>query len=180
MASEHKATLKEKAVEELRMFWVLFVYLAFMLSALLTYRRLVLQEVGVSYLHYGLALIEAAIIAKVILLGQALGLGKRLERDYPLIYSVLLKSIVYAVFLGLFTVLEHLVDGLVHKEGWHAVQQHFASVGLNEFLARTLMVLVSFVPFFAVYEASRVLGNGDLYALFFEKRTTPGAAARAT
>jgi len=74
MASEHKATLKEKAVEELRDFWVLFVYLAFMLSGLLTYRRLVLHEVGVSYLHYGMAVIEALIIAKVILIGQALGL----------------------------------------------------------------------------------------------------------
>ena len=77
MASEHQATLKEKVVEELRMFWVLFVYLAFMLSALLTYRRLVLREVDVSYLHYGFALIEAAIIAKVMLIGQAVGLGKR-------------------------------------------------------------------------------------------------------
>ena len=170
MASEHKATLKEKAVEELRDFWVLFVYLAFMLSGLLTYRRLVLHEVGVSYLHYGMAVIEALIIAKVILIGQALGLGKRMERDYPLIYPVLANSILYAVLLGLFTVLEHLVEGWVHKEGWHAVTQHFASVGMDEFLARTLIVLVAFVPFFAVYEVARVLGSGDLYSLFFEKR----------
>jgi hypothetical protein len=31
---------------------------------------------------------------------------------------------------------------------------------------------------FAVYEAARVLGNGDLYALFFEKRAAREAAAR--
>ena len=178
MANEHKATLKEKAVEELRNFWVLFVYLAFMLSALLTYRRLVLHEVGVSYLHYGFAVIEALIIAKVILIGQALGLGKRMERDYPLIYSVLAKSILYAIFLGLFTVLEQLVEGWVHKEGWHAVTEHFASMGRDEFQARTLIVLVALVPLFAVYEAARVLGSGDLYALFFEKRAPRESAAR--
>jgi hypothetical protein len=180
VASEHQATLKEKAVEELRMFWVLFVYLAFTFSALLNYRRLVLHEIGVSYLHYGFAVIEALIIAKVILIGQALGLGKRMERDYPLIYTVLAKSILYAIFLGLFTVLEHLVEGWVHEQGWHAVTQHFASVGMDEFLARTLIVLVAFVPFFAVDEAARVLGNGDLYALFFEQRAAREAAARGT
>jgi len=176
MPSEHQATLKHRAVEELRTFWVIFVYLAFMLSAFLSYRRLVLHEFGVSYLHYGFAFLEAAIVAKVILLGRVLGLGRRAERDYPLIFTVLCKAILYAAFLGLFTVLEHLVEGLVHHESWHTVAQRLASVGRDEFLARTLMVLVAFVPLFAVDEAVRVLGDGNLYALFFVSRARRGPA----
>jgi len=170
MENEHKATLKEKAVEELRNFWVIFIYLAFLFSAFITYRRLVLHEVGVSYLHYGFAVIEAAIVGKVILLGQALGLGKRAEAHGALIVTVLLKAIVYAIFVGLFTVLEHLVEGLIHKESWESIAHGLASVGRDEFLARALMVFVTFVPFFALYEACRVSGQTDLYALFFEKR----------
>jgi hypothetical protein len=174
MPSEHQTTLKHKAVDELRTLWVIFLYLAFMLSALVSYRRLVLHEVGVSYLHYGFAFLEAAIVAKVILLGRALGLGRRAERDYPLIFTVLCKAILYAALLGLFTVLEHLVEGLLHHQGWHAVAQRLASVGRDEFLARTLMVLVAFVPLFAVSEAARVLGEDDLYALFFVSRARRG------
>jgi len=176
MAIEHKATLKEKTVEELRNFWVIFVYLAFLFSAFITYRRLILHEVGVSYLHYGFAVIEAAIIGKVILIGQAVGLGKRTEAHDALIVTVLLKSIVYAIFVGLFTVLEHLVEGLIHKESLETIAHGLASVGRDEFLARALMVFVTFVPLFSVYEACRVLGHTDLYALFFEKNPVQSTA----
>jgi hypothetical protein len=89
MPSERKiAHAKEKAREELRLTLVVFAFLAFMFCAFLTYRRLVLKEYGISYAHYGAGLIEAAIIAKVILFGQAMNLGKRIE-DEPLIISVL-------------------------------------------------------------------------------------------
>jgi len=46
-----------------------------------------------------------------------------------------------------------------------------ASVGRVEFLARSLVVFASFLPFFAVYEACRVLSDGDVYAVFFDKRS---------
>ena len=71
--------LKEKAIEEFRLYLIVFAYLALMLGAFTTYRRLVLAQAGISYAHYGAGIIEAAVVAKVILIGQALGVGKRLE-----------------------------------------------------------------------------------------------------
>jgi hypothetical protein len=76
--------------------------------------------------------------------------------------------------VGLFIFLEHIVEGLVRKETWETIVHNMASVGRDEFLARTLVVFASFLPLFAVYEACRVLGDGDLYALFFEKRPAKG------
>ena len=52
--------------------------------AFLWYRRLILAEYHVSYTHYWFPLIEAAVLAKVIMVGDILGLGRGLEHK-PLI-----------------------------------------------------------------------------------------------
>ena len=96
-------SLKERAIEELKVFWLITLYLAVFLGAFTVYRRLILKEFGVAYLHYGFALIEALIIAKVILVGQALGLGRRFEGK-PLIVSVIYKSVLFGLFVALFGV----------------------------------------------------------------------------
>lgn len=162
--------LKEKAVEELKRYWVIALYLTVMLAAFTSYRRLVLAGAGVSYLHYGVAVIEALVLAKVILIGEALGLAKRHEND-PLMMSVLFKAVVFGVFAGLLGMLEHAIEGLMHRETWNAIGHRLISGGRNELLARTVMLIVTFIPFFAFWETDRALGEGKLLALFFRKRS---------
>ena len=163
------SSLKEKAKEEFKKFWAIAIYLALVFSAFAWSRRLILAESGISYLHYGGAVIEALILAKVILIGQALRLGKRVE-DEPLIVLVLFKSVVYALFVALFSGIEHLVEGLIHRETWDSIVRGLVTNGRNEIIARTLAILVTFIPFFAFLETDRVLGEGKLFALFFRKR----------
>src|SRR5215831_16851712 len=94
-AREHQISrVREKIEEELRLFWFVFAFLALMFSAFLTYRRLISSESGITYLHYGAGLIKAAIVAKIILIGQALKVGRRVESQ-PLIVVVLVKSVLY-------------------------------------------------------------------------------------
>ena len=161
--------LKEKAIEEFRMFWVIAIYLAVMLSAFASYRRLVLSESGISYFHYGTAVIEALILAKVILIGKALRLGHRLE-DSRLIVSVLFKALVFGIFMAIFAVLEDVIEGLVHRDTWDQITNRLLSVGRSEILARTVIGIVTLVPFFAFWEADRVIGDHKLFNLFFRKR----------
>jgi hypothetical protein len=162
------AGLKEKAIEELKLFWVIAIYLAVMLSAFACYRRLVLSESGVSYFHYGAAVISALILAKVILIGQALHLGERFEASH-LVVSALFKSAVFAVFVGVFALLEHLIEGLVHRESWDQIAHGLVRVGRTEILARTLMAFVILIPFFAFWETDRVMGDHKLFKLFFRR-----------
>ena len=166
--SEHSG-LKEKAIEELKVFWIITLYLAVFLGAFTSYRRLILAEFGVAYLHYGIALIEALIIAKVILIGQAVGLGKWAEGK-PLIVSVIYKSALFGVFVILFGILEHVVEGLVHKKDWTSILHGLTDIGTYELLARMIMLIIAFIPFFAFWEIGRVLGPRKLSALFFSKR----------
>src|SRR5262252_7463888 len=94
---EHQTSrVREKVEEELKLFFVVFAFLALMFSAFLTYRRLVSSEAGITYLHYGAGLIKAAVIAKIILLGQAMKVGKRVESQ-PLIIAVFVKSVLYGL-----------------------------------------------------------------------------------
>jgi hypothetical protein len=164
------AGLKAKAIEEFKVFWAIAIYLALMFSAFTWYRRFILSESGISYVHYGAAVIEALILAKVILIGQALRLGKRLEGS-RLIVSVLFKSLVFGVFVALFAVIEQVLEGLIHHETWANIAHRLASVGRDEILARTVILTVTLIPFFAWWEADRVVGSGKLFALFFHKRT---------
>jgi hypothetical protein len=170
-----RATLKEKAREEFREFWVIALYLAIFLGALMTYRRLVLAEVGVTYLHYGFAMVEALILAKVILVGEALGLGRRFERP-PLLVAALVKAVLFGLLVGVFTALERVIEGFVHGRGWPAILASFVENGLDEMAARTLMMIAAFVPFFAFWEMRRVLGPEQFYRLFFA--SSPAADER--
>jgi hypothetical protein len=68
-------------------------------------------------------------------------------------------------------VIEHVIDGLAHHETWDVIAQHLFSGGRDEILAKTLVVIVTFIPFFGFWEIDRVLGQGKLLALFFRKRT---------
>jgi hypothetical protein len=162
------ASLKEKAIEEFKLFWVIAVYLAVMLSAFAWYRRLVLSEAGIAYFHYGAAVVAALILAKVILIGQALHIAERFESSH-LILSVLFKSAMFAVFVGVFGLLEHLVEGLVHRESWDQIVHGLVRVGKTEILARTVMAFVVLMPFFAFWETDRVLGDHQLFKLFFHR-----------
>ncbi len=163
------AHLKERAIEELKAYWIITLYLAVFFSALTNYRRLVLAEYGVTYVHFGFALIEALIIAKVILIGRAFGLGRRFEHK-PLAWSVIHKSLVFGMLVLLFGILERVVEGLLHREGMAGILQRIAAIGADEITARAVMVVVAFVPFFAIWEIGRAVGLRKLSAMFFSPR----------
>ena len=119
--------LRQKAKEELRMFSAIAIYLTLMLEALFSYRSLTLSESGITAIHYGVGVIEALILAKVILIGQALRLGKGFE-DQPLIVSVLVKTLLFGAFVALFSVIEHVIEGLAHHETFGSVDMMLASM----------------------------------------------------
>ena len=166
-----KAGLKERAIEEFRLYLVIAFYLWVFLGSFTIYRRLIVAETGVTYLHYGIALIEALIIAKVILIGKLFGFSRRYE-DQPLIVPVLYKSVLFGVLVFLFGIVEHLVEGWFHGEGLLGGLRKLDDIGAYELGARALMLIVAFVPFFAFAEIGRVLGAQKLAAMFFSKKTT--------
>jgi hypothetical protein len=167
------AEFKARAIEELKVFWIIALYLWLFLGSFTVYRRLILAETGTTYLHYGIALIEALVIAKVILIGRLFGFTRRFE-DKPLIVPVLYKSILFGLLVILFGVIEHLVEGWFHGEGTVGSLRDAGGLGTYELGARVLVLIVAFVPFFAFGEIVRVLGARELAAMYFSKREASG------
>lgn len=167
-------SLKERALEELKAYWVITLYLWVFLGCFAVYRRLILAETGVAYLHYGFALIEAMVIAKVMLIGRVFSFSRRFE-DGPLALAVAYKAVLFAALVLLFSVLEHIVVGWFQHKGLFGGLREIAEVGTYEIGARTLMVTMAFVPFFAFYELGRVLGMRKLATMFFAKPDAPAA-----
>jgi hypothetical protein len=165
-----------------------FVYLALLFGVFTWYRRLILAEYQISYVHYGFSLIEALVLAKVIMLGDILKLGRGLEGK-PLIYPTLYQTVVFTVWVALFSVFEETVGGLLHGKGLAGGFSEILGRGTYELLARCMMVFFAFIPFFAFRETERVLGQGKVRELFFRKRaavesdlssgSTPHASARS-
>ncbi|HWQ93290.1 MAG TPA: hypothetical protein VN673_16565 [Clostridia bacterium] len=166
--SQSKPPWKQRLVRELIKYWINVVYLAVFFGAFAWYRRLILAEYRISYLHYGVAIFEALVLAKVILVGSALGLSRGLEGK-PLILPTLFKAAVFTVFVGLFAVLEHMTGGLLHGKGLAGGFQKLLSEGKDELLARCLVTFFAFLPFFAFQELGQALGEGKLRALFFKR-----------
>jgi len=170
-ADEHKAGIKKKIIHETRDMLLIFLYLALFFCSFTTYRKLVSDELGVSYFHYGFALVKALVLAKVIILGRYVRFA-RIVDDRPLIYPTLYKVVVFSLFTLAFDVLEHFIGGFIHGKDLAGVFQEIISAGRDEILARSLVVLFAFVPFFAFTEIGRVLGEGRLGALFLKTRAT--------
>ena len=169
MAGKEQArSLKERALEELKVYWVVTLYLWLFLGLFTVYRRLILAETGATYLHSGIALVEAMVVAKIVLIGRMFGFTRRFENQ-PLIVPVIYKSLLFGLLVLLFSVAEHLIGGWLHQQGLLGGLREIAEVGGYEVGARVLMMMVAFVPFFAFSELGRVLGMPKLAALFFAK-----------
>ena len=162
---------KRKVVDEMVEYYFNFVYLAFFLVAFAWYRRLILAEYDILYLSYWMPLVEAAILAKVIMVGDLLPFGQGLERK-PLLVPTLFRTVLFGVYVGVFSVLERTIRGLLHGEGLSAGLADLASKGRNELLAQCVIMACAFVPFFAFKELEGVLGKDKLRELFWSRRVT--------
>jgi hypothetical protein len=163
--------LKQKAAHEFREIVIVFVYLAFFFCALAAYSTLLLEKYEISFFNYGAALINALIVTKIILIGEALHFGSKHEAK-PLIYSVLYKSFMYCLLVFAFHVVEEVIKHLIHGRDFAGA---FHEVRLDELLARSLVIFCTFMPFFAFRELARVIGPERFRGLFLRGGATLNA-----
>ena len=96
-----KGDLKKKIFHEVAEYWINVVYLTLMFAAFTQYRRFILAAYDITYTNYWVAVIEALILAKVIMIGGVFRLGRGLEQK-PLIYPTLYKTVVFSFFVRAF------------------------------------------------------------------------------
>ena len=159
---------KRKAFHEFVEFLGIFLFLAFVFCALVTYSTLLLSAFHVRYLSYAFALLNALVISKVILIGEYARVGRKYE-DRPLLLSAIYKAVLFSLLVFAFHMAEEALKGF-----WHgvAVASTFHEIRFDDLLARSLVVFCVFIPLFAFREFRRVLGDEKFYGLLFRSRET--------
>ena len=170
MGDAEQQSWKEKVFHEMVEYGINVIYLALVFSAFVWYRRLVLAAHDITYTNYGVALIEAVILGKVIMIGAVFHPGRSLEQR-PLIYPTLYKAVIFTFLVGVFTLIEHAIKALWAGNGLTAGLVGFFDKGPHELLAGLLVIFVALIPFFAIKELGRVLGEDKIMGLFFRERT---------
>jgi hypothetical protein len=161
-----KATLGQRAVHEFKELAILTAYLYVTLGAVILYKTAVLHGQGISFVPWGIAVVKALLLAKFMLIGQAMKIGERYT-DRPLIWPTLYKSFVFLVFLAILTIIEEVVVGLFHHQSVAASLGELTGARLEEFLASILIVLLVLIPYCAIGVLSEALGEGTLTRMFF-------------
>jgi hypothetical protein len=149
-----EASLKERARRELRDYAFVAAYLYVCFGAILFYKTALLREEGVGFLPHGLAAIKALILGKFILIGEAIGIGTRVQ-PRSLVSTIATKTVLFFILLIVLSLLEELVVGRLHG---HSLAETVAELrehaGL-EMLANSVLVLLILVPLIAFKEFRR-------------------------
>lgn len=160
-----KPTLKQKFSREMTRYCMYTAFFTLFFCAFSTYRRLILGEYAISYIHFGYSFVESLILAKVILIGEMFGLGERFSNK-PLIIPTLYKTLVFTLFVLAFGIFEHFFMGFITGKNMTIVYQELIDKGIDEILMRMLVMFFVFILFFAFLEIGQVLGDNKLFNLF--------------
>ena len=164
-----KPTIKERAREEIRNFWYIATYLFVCFAVLMFFESTLTNNANTGVSALGAAAIKAAILAKFILIGDALGVGDK-SRAPRLVGSIVTKSIQLWLLLILLTVIEELVVGLLHGHALVATWAEYRQKPVVSLFAKSLVVLLILLPLIATRELSRILGPGVLRKMLIARQ----------
>jgi hypothetical protein len=164
-------SLKQKAFEEAKRMLVITAYLWILLSVFELHRVGILRAQHVPYSYrVGFSLINALVMAKVILIADDLHAGKRLA-SATMLAAVILKSGLFAMILVCFNVVEDVLVGLLHGKTLAESLPNLAGGGLEGQLIVGVMIFVVLIPFFAFAELRRAIGQDGFDDLVFRRKT---------
>jgi hypothetical protein len=165
------ASFKERAKHQIKDFLLMFLYLWIVFGMLALHESIVLSQHQIPYVSHGLAVVNALVFAKVMLIAEDLRLGHR-AHDMPLIYSVLVKSSLFAIALICFHILERVLIGMWDGKTIGASVSEIDAGRLEGIVSLGLIGTVALAPFFVLSEIGRVIGADKLWALFFQRRSS--------
>lgn len=178
ISEEQKRKAKEITVTELKRYIGIAVYLWVLFSLFEVHRFAVLREVhlaSISGYRFGFAAINALILAKVILIGEAAHLGNRFSRQ-RIAYAAVLKSVAFAALAISFHFLEGLISGLVHGNSIIASIPKIGGGGLEGLILVAIIASVALFPFFLFLEMQQAVGKDNLHSMLLHKRSKADAA----
>jgi hypothetical protein len=164
-----KRNLRALALDEAKSFIGIFLYLFVVFGLLTLHEWLVLSSQHLSFRFYGFALINALVLAKIILIAENLKFAEK-YKNKPLVYPVLYKSLAFTALLLLAYILEEIVVGKFHGKSVAEGMPQVAGGTLGGWPVVAIIMCAALMPFFAFRELGRVIGQAQFNALCFTGR----------
>jgi hypothetical protein len=167
--NQSKPTVAARALREFRRMLGMFFYLWIVFALFVANEQVILAQHQIDFRAQGFAIINALVLAKVMLVAESLHLGKRYE-DRPLIYPIVHKALVFSlIFIG-FHAVERIVVGMLHGRSLVESFPAMGGGGLVGILCVAAIMFLSLMPFFAFWEVGRVIGRKELWSLLLTRR----------
>ena len=177
-SDQQKRKAAERVTTELKKTLAIAAYLWVLLNLLEIYRFAILRGVthaSISTYRIGFAAINALIVAHLIGIGEKIHLGESLGQKRG-IYSVLFKSVIFALFVVCCDVIEEVIIGLLHGRSIGASVPRMGGGGLLGMVLVGAMVSIVLIPFFLYTELRGLIDNKKVHSLIFQKRPRVDAA----
>jgi hypothetical protein len=168
--------VKDRLVREAVRFGLMFVYLWVMFSLFVLYERIIRGQMGLGFQAQGFALINALVLAKVMLVAEDLNLDRGMH-GRPLVYSVVGEAALFAIVFIAFHVFEWLALGLLHNSTLAGSVPAIGGGGFAALVTAAEFMFVVLIPYFAFREIGRALGPRELRRLLFSRAAIARARA---
>jgi hypothetical protein len=156
-----------------RRFLFMFGYLYVVFTMFQLHEYIVLSEHDLSYTRLGFAVINALVLAKVMLIADELHLGVWFPGQ-PRIYRIVVRSVLFAAVMILFEVVEKTITGLIKGGSFIESVPRLAGGDLGTVMFGLILTAI-LLPFFAFMELSNALGDDVVRKALLakpERRTT--------
>lgn len=143
--------------EELKKYALISAYLWVCFAALTLFKAAALQTEGVDWTPLGFAVVQALVLGKFILIGDALKAGHR-ATEHPLLNRVAWRSLAMLGVLVVFKVLEEIIVAWVHGQPLAALLEEVAGRPVWVTLAPVFLMLLILIPMITAAEIHRTVG----------------------
>jgi len=161
-------------VHEVTRFGLMFFYLWLVFGLFVLFERIIRGQMGLGYQPQGFALINALVLAKVMLVAEDLRLDRTL-RGQPPACAAVGEALLFAVVFIVFHLLERLAVGLLRGSTVERSVPAFGQGGFAGLVTVAAIMFVMLVPYFAFRDIGRALGPGELRRLLFSRPVSAGS-----
>jgi hypothetical protein len=160
------ASFRQKAFGEFKEMAALSLYLYICFAAVVLLKAAILQDVGIHFAVWGIAAVKAVLLAKFMLIGRALQIGRKF-RDRPLIWPVLYHALIFLILLLVLSTIEEIVVGSLQHRPLADSLAHIVGPTVFEGLSICLVLFLILIPYSAYDCLEDVLGEREAFRLFF-------------
>ena len=166
-------SMKDRLLHEATRFGLMFVYLWLVFGLFVLFEQINRGQMGLGYQSQSFAVINALVLAKVMLVAEDLKLDRG-TRAQPIAVAALAEAFLFAiVFIG-FHVLERLVVGLLQDQPLRPACQSLVAAAFAGLVTVAAIMSVVLIPYFAFRDIGRALGPGKLRKLLFSQLASAG------